>query len=138
MTSRLLLDTCALIWMVEEAPLSEASIAAMNDAFSRRETVFVSPISAWEYALLVAKGRLASPMPPKTWFDRAVKDGSLCLAPLSPDILADASFLPGSIHKDPADRIIISTARALDMIVVTRDDHILRYAALGHVRALAC
>ena len=57
---------------------------------------------------------------------------------LTADILIDSSLLPGEIHGDPADRIIIATARALDLTVVTRDRHILDYAARGHVRALAC
>ncbi len=57
---------------------------------------------------------------------------------LTPDILIDSSLLPGEPHGDPADRIIIATARALDLTVVTRDRHILNYAERGHVRALAC
>lgn len=88
--------------------------------------------------MLVAKGRLRSPLPPKLWFDRILSTGGLKLAPLTPDIFADASFLPEPLHRDPADRIIIATARALDLTIVTRDDLILRYAAQGHVRALAC
>ncbi|MHA6300084.1 type II toxin-antitoxin system VapC family toxin [Devosia sp. CAU 1758] len=136
--TQLLLDTCALIWMAEEADLAPEAVAAMNAAFEEDRPVSVSPISAWERALLIAKGRLASPLPPKVWFDRVVASGSLSLTALSPEILTDASFLPGVIHKDPADRIIIATARALDMTIVTRDAHILRYAAQGHVRALAC
>jgi PIN domain nuclease of toxin-antitoxin system len=57
---------------------------------------------------------------------------------LTPDILIESSLLPGQLHGDPADRIIIATARALDLTVVTRDRHILDYADKGHVRALAC
>lgn len=136
--TQLLLDTCALIWIAEDADLAPEAVAAMNAAFKANQPVSVSPISAWERGLLIAKGRMNSPIPPKVWFDRVMRVGSLRLASLSPDILADASFLPGAIHKDPADRIIIATARALDLTIVTRDAHILRYAAQGHVRALAC
>lgn len=136
--NRLLLDTCAVIWIAEDATISDAASAALTDAATTRTQVMVSPISAWERAMLVAKGRIRSPMPPKTWFNRVVTDGGVGLAPLSPDILADASFLPEPLHRDPADRIIIATARALDLTIVTRDSHILDYAALGHVRALAC
>lgn len=88
--------------------------------------------------MLVAKGRLASPLPPKAWFDRVVETEGVQLAELTPDILTDASFLPGPIHRDPADRILIATARAQDLTIVTRDRLILEYAAKGHVRALAC
>ena len=88
--------------------------------------------------MLVAKDRLRSPLPPKVWFDRILTTGGLKLAPLTPDILADASFLPEPLHRDPADRIIIATARSLDLTIVTRDVLILDYAGLGHVRAIAC
>ena len=57
---------------------------------------------------------------------------------LSPEVLIDASFLPGTLHRDPADRILIATARAFDLTLVTRDQTILDYARRGHVRALAC
>lgn len=88
--------------------------------------------------MLVAKGRIRSPLSPKAWFDRVLSVGGLKLAPLSTDILADASFLPEPLHGDPADRIIIATARAFDLTIVTRDKLILDYAAQGNVRAIAC
>jgi PIN domain nuclease of toxin-antitoxin system len=137
-TPALLLDTCAVIWMGEDAPIAPAAVAAMDAAEVNGIPVLISPISAWERALWVATGRLRSPISPKAWFDRILSVGGLKLAPLSPDILADASFLPEPLHGDPADRIIIATARALDLTIVTRDRHILEYAAQGHVRAIAC
>lgn len=138
MTTALLLDTCAVIWMGENASIAPAAVAAMDTSATNGTPVLISPISAWERAMLVAKGRLRSPLSPKAWFDRILTTGGLKLAPLSPDILADASFLPEPLHRDPADRIIIATARALDLTIVTRDSLILDYAAQGHVRALAC
>lgn len=138
MNTRLLLDTCALIWIAEDAPISQEAVRAMDAAMAKRTPVLVSPITAWERALLVAKGRLASPLSPRVWFERATRLGGLGLAEMSPDILADASFLPEPLHRDPADRIIIATARALDLTIVTRDNLILDYAAQGHVRAIAC
>ncbi|MEO9298808.1 type II toxin-antitoxin system VapC family toxin [Devosia alba] len=138
MSAPLLLDTCAAIWMAEAAHIEPAAVAAMNESATNGTPVLISPISAWERALLVAKGRLRSPLPPKVWFDRILTTGGLKLAPLTPDILADASFLPEPLHRDPADRIIIATARSLDLTIVTRDVLILDYAGLGHVRAIAC
>jgi PIN domain nuclease of toxin-antitoxin system len=57
---------------------------------------------------------------------------------LSPEVLIESSFLPGDLHRDPADRILIATARRSDLTLVTRDQTILRYAREGHVRAIAC
>lgn len=138
MTPTLLLDTCAVIWMGEDAPIAPAAVAAMDAAETNGTPVLISPISAWERGMLVSKGRLRSPLSPKAWFDRILGVGGIKLAPLSPDILADASFLPEPLHRDPADRIIIATARALDLTIVTRDKLILDYAAQGHVRVIAC
>ncbi len=60
------------------------------------------------------------------------------LSEVSPEILIASSYLPGNLHSDPMDRILISTARNLDMILVTRDGPILDYGAEGHLRTLAC
>jgi PIN domain nuclease of toxin-antitoxin system len=60
------------------------------------------------------------------------------LSALSPEILVGSSNLPGRIHGDPMDRILISSARSLDMVLVTRDEPILAYSADGHLRTLAC
>jgi PIN domain nuclease of toxin-antitoxin system len=138
MMSRLLLDTCAAIWITENEGLSDPAIAAMDGAYSRGEPVFVSPITAWERALLSARGKLVSPVAPLTWFERLIRDSKFTIAALTPSILVDCWFLPGDFHRDPADRILVATARAFDLTIVTRDRPILAYADEGHVRALAC
>jgi len=135
---QLLLDTCAAIWVAEAAPMTQASIDALSDATYAKEPIAVSPITAWERGLLVSLGRLGSTLEPKAWFNRLVEREEMVLAQMTPDILTDASFLPGPIHRDPADRIIIATARAFGMTIVTRDRLILDYAARGHVNALEC
>jgi len=134
----LLLDTCAAIWITENEELSDEAVRAMDDAYRAGNSVFVSPITAWERGLLSAKGRLRSPVQPLAWFERLVRDAQLSIAALTPSMLVDSWFLPDSFHNDPADRILVATARALDLIVVTRDRPILDYADKGHVRAIAC
>lgn len=59
-------------------------------------------------------------------------------APISPAIAIDSCYLPGDIHGDPMDRLIVATARKLAIPVVTRDTKILAYAKAGHVAAIAC
>jgi PIN domain nuclease of toxin-antitoxin system len=137
-TNKLLLDTCAAIWVVEGESLSESAVRAISEAVDRAVPVLISPITAWERGLLEAKGRIASPLTPKRWFDVLLSQPGLELAEMSIDILIDSSFLPGQPQGDPADRIIIATARNFDLTIVTRDRAILDYAAQGHVRALAC
>lgn len=71
-------------------------------------------------------------------FGEVVANAGVWVEALSPEVLIESSFLPGQLHNDPADRILIATARALDLTLVTRDRAILDYAMLGHVRALSC
>lgn len=133
-----LFDTHALIWTIDDQPISAAAEAAISAAAAIGQAIHVSPITAWERGMLIAKGRLSSPLPPKTWFQNVVSSPQIAIAELTPEILTDASFLPPPLHGDPADRILIATARAYDLTLITRDRAILRYAAQGHVRAIAC
>lgn len=134
----LVLDTCAALWIVADADLAPEAEDALDRARDEREDIYVSPITAWEVGLLAVKGRFASPHPPGKWFARLLEIESVRLVGLSPSILIDSSFLPGQPPRDPADKIIIATAREHDLTIVTRDRLILRYAEVGNVRALAC
>lgn len=138
MPKSLLLDTCAAIWLAEDAPLSAAAVAALDNAYDRGEKVVLCPITAWEIGLLVSRGRMPSIINPAAWYRRLAGDASVRTAELTGDILINASMLPGIIHKDPADRIIIATAREYGLTIVTRDWAILDYAAQGYVSAIAC
>lgn len=110
----------------------------MREAMIARESISISPISAWELGLLGARGKLPATQSPAILFADVLAVPGVKVEALSPGVLIDSSFLPGQLHRDPADRILIATARALDLTLVTRDDAILQYAALGHVRALEC
>lgn len=138
MTGRLLLDTCAIIWIALNEPIKPEAKAAMNAAFAADEKIRVSPISAWELGLLSLKGRLPTSRPPLSMFGEVIANAGVRVEGLSPEVLIDSSFLPGQFHNDPADRILIATARAFDLTLVTRDRKILDYADQGHVQALAC
>jgi len=134
----LLLDTCAIIWMSENEWLSEEAVEELDRASDRGAPVRLSAISAWEIGMFASKERLAFPLPPLVWFNRFLHGGSFLLCDLSPDILVDSSFLPGTPPSDPIDRIIIGTARQHDLTVVTRDRKILEYGDAGHVGVLRC
>jgi PIN domain nuclease of toxin-antitoxin system len=134
----LLLDTCAAIWLMERAAFSKEGMAAMVAAYERGENLSVSPITAWEMGFLVSRGRMPSVTSPGTWFKSLLASEAMELAKMTPEILIGSSSLPGDLHRDPADRILIATARELGMTIVTRDRMILDYAARGHVSALAC
>lgn len=131
--SDLLLDTCAVIWVAKGADLTTEARGAIGE-----RDLHVSPISAWEIANLVRKSRIALTVPVASWFRQVVDKMQAVTPELTVEILANSCSLPGSPPDDPADRIIIATAREADMVVVTRDSQILSYSRAGHVRTLAC
>jgi PIN domain nuclease of toxin-antitoxin system len=134
----ILLDTCAAIFISGGGQISEAALTALQKAHERPERVYVSPITAWEIGMLMARRKLTSPLPPDRWFQRLLEAPGMRLAEMSVDLLIASSFLPGDPPRDPADRIVVATAREQGFRLVTRDARILKYASHGHVLALAC
>lgn len=133
----LLLDTCAVIWIGLQQPIARSAEAAIKSA-ALDGSVAVSPFTGWELGMLVTRGRLVLGVRVDTWFDSFMARPGMKLAPLSTDILIAAHALPGSPPNDPADRIIIATARAHNLAIVTRDRRILDYGAAGHVQTALC
>lgn len=132
----LLLDTHIVLWLMNGEMLSTESVKKIQSA-SDEEILFVSPITAWEIATLVRKDRIALTISPDNWFAQMLSKGVM-LADMAPDILIASVFLPSEPPKDPADRIIIATARSENLTLITRDNQILKYGEQGHVRVLRC
>ena len=84
-------------------------------------------------AKLVERGRLTLPCPVFEWLQQALAYPGVRLIELSPRICAESTQLPGSFHRDPADQIIVATARVLDMPLITRDEKILAYPHVKHL-----
>jgi PIN domain nuclease of toxin-antitoxin system len=131
--SRFLLDTCAVLWLAN----GEAIDVEARSAIAAGER-HVSPITAWEIANLARKNRIALTIPVSAWLQRAFGAMGATLQELSVSILVESCALAGIPPDDPADRIIIATARQHDLTVVTRDAAILRYAQAGHARSMRC
>lgn len=138
MRETLLLDTCAVIWIAEEAEITGEALHALKRAQEAGASVYVSPMTAWELGLLVARGRLSLLMSPERWFERLLQAPGIELADMPPEVLIASSFLPGEPPRDPADRIIAATAREFGYTLVTRDKPLLTYADHGHIRAICC
>jgi PIN domain nuclease of toxin-antitoxin system len=134
----LLLDTCAIIWIAQGAPIAATAINALDEAAQHGDAVFVSPVSAWEIGLLVARRRLSLSMDPEPWFSRFVSTPGVRVLELSVRILISSSFMPGDPPRDPADRFIAASAREAGLVVMTRDRVLLDYARQGHIQALEC
>jgi PIN domain nuclease of toxin-antitoxin system len=134
----LLLDTCAVIWIAEDQPISDTAALALDNAHAADQFVYVSPITAWEVGLLVARGRLTTIIKPQLWFERVLDVPNMRLAGMTPDLLISSSFLPGEPPRDPVDRIMAATAREYGYTLVTRDRLLLTYAEQGHIQAVGC
>ncbi|MGQ0563775.1 MAG: type II toxin-antitoxin system VapC family toxin [Gemmobacter sp.] len=140
MKEPLLLDTCALIWLsgLVTDGARDAAEALLQETHDAGNSIFLSPISAWELGNSFERGRITLPVPLKTWFERVVRTGGLTWAQLTVDVLIQSTQLPPPFHRDPADRIIVATARELGLRILTRDRKILDYAKGGHVLAIGC
>jgi PIN domain nuclease of toxin-antitoxin system len=134
----LLLDTHAVIWITEGLPLASGASEAINAVHRAGSFIFVSAITAWEIGLLVARNRIGLSARPERWFQKVLAIPGVRLADLTPDILIASSFLPGDPPRDPADRIILATARDIGATLVTRDSLLLKYGQAGQVGTLAC
>jgi PIN domain nuclease of toxin-antitoxin system len=133
----LLLDTHAILWLDNGDPLSAAAHEAIRRA-APAGGVLVSPVSAWEIGLLESKGRLALDLAPVDWFRRFLGVAGIRLTPFTVEIAAGCSFLPPPFRGDPADRMLVATARECGVPLVTRDRRILEYGATGALNAIAC
>lgn len=116
-----LLDTHVWVWwLTPDSPLSIAERSAL-DAKAGRGELFLAAVSLWEVQMLAAKGRLQLPLSFPDWFAQAADDRMISVIPLDIDVIVALDALPESFHSDPADRLIVATARARKLPLATRD-----------------
>ena len=116
-----LLDTHVWIWWVDRDPRLGARILDVLDALPEERRPLIADISLWEVAMLVERGRLSFDLSLREWLDAAAHPRSVRTIAVSPQIAAEVASLPASFHRDPADRLIVSTSRALGVPVLTHD-----------------
>ena len=133
----LILDTHVWVW------LEAGSIELSSEA---RRTIGVAlgagllrlaAISLWELALLASRGRIVLGKPTDLWLAEALAEPGPTVEPLNMQVATESCSLPGALRRDPADRMIVATARVIGATLMTRDQRILAYAAEGHLAALA-
>ncbi len=133
----LLLDTHCWIWaqlgLIQQ--LSRMALQSIKDG-ERDGNLRISVISIWELAMLEKRGRVALPMNVRTWVEQALSKPGIAVAPLTPEIAIESVHLPGEMHGDPADRMLVATARVLGATLVTKDAQLIRYSRQRHVRAI--
>jgi PIN domain nuclease of toxin-antitoxin system len=116
-----LLDTHAWIWWVDQDARLGAKTIAVLDSLSRDQRPFLCAISLWEVAMLVERGRIELDLPLGEWLDAAAHPRSVQIVSITQRIAVAVASLPDSFHRDPADRLIVATSRALGIPVLSHD-----------------
>lgn len=133
----LLLDTHALVWLVVGDARLSAAVRKRIESAAQHQQLWVSAITPWEIGMLVSKGRLVLDRDVMDWVAAALALPGIRLAPLDPAVAVASTRLPGELHADPADRLIVATARHLGAALVTADAALLSYGRRRHVGVLA-
>ena len=124
----LLLDTHVWWWAISEpAQLSPLATKTIQHAQQHQEPLCIASISLWEFAMMVTRGRIRLQITPQEWFDHALHNAGTHVLELTPEIALETCALPGEFHKDPADRMIVATARIYQATLITKDQKILDY-----------
>lgn len=124
----LLLDTHVWVRYAFKTPLLRKSAIEAIDNGLESGSVFVSVISVWEIALLVRQNKLTLHSSVERWTGEALSVSGLQLLPFSPQIAIESVNLPEPMHKDPADRILVASARIERLTLVTADKGVLSFA----------
>jgi len=128
----IVLDTHVWIWWVHaDAKLPNRLREQMQD--ENDGALGISVISCWEIAKLVEHGRLILPTPVEEWIGRALTYPGTKLLELTPKIAIESTQLPAPFHRDPADQMIVATARIHNCPLATLDEKLLSYP---HIRTL--
>ena len=129
----IVLDTHAWVWWVHnDERLSRTQIEAI--LANESDVIGVSAISCWEIAKLVERRRLELPCSLIEWFEQALSYPGIHLLDLTPEVAIESTQLPGEFHRDPADQIIVATARVYACPLVTADGVILKYPHVTTIR----
>ena len=129
----IVLDTAAWIWWVTDPARLSARARQAIIAQEAASGLVVSAISVWEVAVKVGLRKLTLDRDVRTWVARASAYPGLTVLPLDPADALESTLLPGTFHKDPADRMIVALTRRLGVQLVTSDRAIRRYR---HVQTL--
>ncbi|HEY0781340.1 MAG TPA: type II toxin-antitoxin system VapC family toxin [Thermoanaerobaculia bacterium] len=120
-----LIDTHVLVWWFDASPRLPASYEHLIRDPNPEDPFWVSDISLWEIAMLVQLGRVRLRMPLREWLEAATAPPLVRRIGISPAVAAEVAALPDTFHRDPADRILVATARVLGATFLTQDRRII-------------
>ena len=124
---KLILDTHVWIWLMSGEKVFKQSFLHLLSKRKKRPYIYISPISIWEVGVLVEKKRVQLEMDRLEWVENSLEFSDFEIVPITTRIAIQSSRLPGNLHGDPADRLLISTAHESNAVLVTCDQKILQY-----------
>lgn len=127
------LDTHVWIWWHMHPKKLSKRVRSIISRPDQYEELLLSAISPWEFSKLLEKKRMGISCDPEKWIREALEMSKLRLVPLTPTLSYRSTTLPPPFHEDPADQIIVATAREEKATVMTKDKLIQDYT---HVRTL--
>lgn len=137
MSGTVVLDTHVWIWLITgDERIMKAGYLSVIEQAAQKHAVHIPAICAWEVAMLAAKRRIILSESTLEWIRHALSAPGLMLCPLTPEIACESAGLPGDFHGDPADRLIVASARILNAPLVTFDQKIAQYAREGYINVV--
>jgi PIN domain nuclease of toxin-antitoxin system len=123
----IVLDTHVWIWWISNPERLSKTASDLLEKGMAGRNIFISSISSWEISMLVARDRLQLTMSVNDWVSASEALPFISFVPVSNSIAIKSVQLPGDLHNDPADRIIIATALSIGAVLITKDDKIRNY-----------
>ena len=121
---RILLDTVTFLWAISDAP--ELSRLAREEFANPANEIFLSSVSAWEFAVKHSLGKLPLPEPPARYVPRLRKQHGVASLPLDEESALYLRQLP-LLHKDPFDRMLVCQTLVRHLVILTPDELIRQY-----------
>jgi len=122
-----MLDTHTWIWWHMNPQKLSQKVKRIVGNTDRYDELLLSAISPWEFSKLLEKKKIGISCDPEDWINSALDMPKFRLIPLSPVLAYRSTVLPQPFHSDPADQIIVATAREENATILTKDERILTY-----------
>ncbi|MCB1827288.1 MAG: type II toxin-antitoxin system VapC family toxin [Coxiellaceae bacterium] len=131
-----LLDTHAWLWYVVGDKAVSIANRKLLESAAQENRLYMAAISLWEIAMLEKKSRITLERETLEWVQDSLALSHVEMIELTPSIAVESARLPGEFHGDPADRLIVATARIKGFTLLTRDKRIIEYAKSDYLSAI--
>ena len=131
---KLLLDTHVLLWWLNGNDRLPAAIRRAVEAAGPEAPLWVSDITLWEIATLESLGRIELHLPVRDWLERATAPPLVRRIGITPAVAGEVAALPAGFHRDPADRVLVASARVLGATLATADRRIVESGIVPTLR----